>query len=420
MRKWTTILCVFLLFTNWSCHSDHHKLARNKKSGPKKISNREQRQKLTVKKKKMTGIAGLLASQEQKNKTECPSKSKKKYKTSGELQSSKEKIKGEIDGGKASLSISYETLEFDVVYLEKSSLDIPTFKQFKNNMTDFTADGEKEFQLILSKIRVYLGDNTDGDGVSLRIWGSASQIPTSFDPSKPNNNIHPDGRSIRGKTSIENNRLLAHARAQELAKKIKAVFVKIDIQMPTLDKIKVGETKWTSDVQRALDEAYLAGDKQRMEEIFEPFQKEQFVKVESDEIFMKAIQPNKIKMYTMIAAPRFKFHGEEIRSKYIISKQTYDFLSSNELRFESEEERTKYLKKNGFHLKSVFVDHKQRWYLYKGKEELDIITNGQSYDRILASHQNEIVDKRDYDILEHILTEQALQEKKFKYVALKH
>ena len=107
----------------------------------------------------------------------------------------------------------------------------PNSKWLENHITKkiqtqkrFLKTLEEQFKLIIKEIRQYLGaNNKTGEGVTLKIFGSASQIPTSFDPSKPNNNIRPDGSSIPGRTSIENNKKLAQARALELANKIKKV-----------------------------------------------------------------------------------------------------------------------------------------------------------------------------------------------------
>ena len=320
MERYVIITLVLSSFLNFSCQYDNHSYAISSKKRPQKISKKEQRKKLTVKKSKLAGVATIFTSQEQKNKIECPAKNKRKYKAPGELQSVKDKRGGEIEANIASLEIRKDLIEFDIVYFDKSNLDIPTFKQFRNNMTDFTADGEKEFQAIISKIRVYLGDNTDGQGVTLQVWGSASQIPTSFDPTKPNNNIYSDGQSIKGQTTIENNRLLALERAKELAKKIKSVFQSIYIVIPDLGGVQIGDTKWTDSVQKKLDSAYLVGDRELMEQIFAPFQKEQFVKVESDEVFMKAVKPNRVKMYSLTASPKIVLEGESIRARYIISQ----------------------------------------------------------------------------------------------------
>ncbi len=418
MKRYAITLFVLTFFLNSSCQYDQFSYAISSKKRPKKISKKEQRQKLTVKKTKLTGVATVFTSQEQKNKIECPAKNKRKYKAPGELQSSKDKKNGDIEANSACLAIRSDLIDFDVVYFDKSSLNIPTFKQFKNNMTDFTADGEKEFQAIISKIKVYLGDNTDGRGVTLKVWGSASQIPTSFDPSKPNNNISSEGQSIKGQTSIENNRLLAQERAKELAGKIKSVFNNITIVIPDLGGVQIGETQWTDSVQKKLDSAYLVGDRELMEQIFEPFQKEQFVKVESDEVFMKAVKPKRVKMYSMTASPKIVLGGESIRARFIISQGSFEFFSANNLMFKNEANRLKFLNKNGFKIKHMQFDGQDRWYIYRSKEELEVITNNQSYNRILASHQNDIVDRRDYDVLEEILVQQALKEKRFKYVAI--
>lgn len=409
-------LIVTLLALVFSCQHQHHKLANHKKTKPQKITKKEIRNKLTTKKKKPTKLADFFTSQEKQNKTACPDKRSQKDKEPGELQKSKGNIEANDSDNRARLRFGVEVISFDIVYLEKSKLDIPSFKQFKNNMTDFTANGEIEFETIIAKIRKYLGENTDGSGVSLRIFGSASQIPTSFDPNLPNNNIQVDGSSIKGKTSVENNKKLARARALELAKKIEAIFVNIQIVTPSLDDIQIGQTPWTREVQKELDKAYLSDNKKRMQEIFEPFQKEQFVKVESDEIFIKTIQPKAVRMYTMIATPRIVQNDEEVKSRFVISKKTYLKLNEGPKGFDSPEKRELYLKKEGFHFRPVVINNELRWHLIHGHHEKHVLHHSDQYKRIVQSYEAGMVDKRDYATLEQILTEQELKAKRYKYI----
>lgn len=410
------ISAMFLMMVmGTSCQNNRQKLATHKKVKPQKITKKDRR-KLTVKKQKTSKIAELFTSQEKQNKTACPDKNSTKDKEPGELQKSKGKFKDGDKDETASIRLGVEVINFDIVYMEENKLDIPSFKQFKNNMTDFTAHGEIEFRTIIDKITMYLGENTDGRGVTLQIYGSASQIPTSFDPSLPNNNIQADGSSIKGQTSIENNRKLAQARALELAKKIKAIFSNIEIDTPSLDEIQIGETPWTKEVQQRLDKAFLAGDKKAMEEVFAPFQKEQFVKVESQETFIKTIHPNSVRMYTLIAQPRIKVDGEEIKSRFVISKATYLTLSNGKTGFDNYETREKYFKRHGLTIRQKMVAGEQRWYLLHGHKEKHLLNYSDEYKRILESHHLKMVDKRDYDVLEQILTEIELREKRYTYV----
>ena len=262
----------------------------------------------------------------------------------------------------------------------------------------------------------YLGENTDGYGVTLKIWGSASQIPTSFDPSKPDNNIKKNGESIKGQTSIENNKMLAYARAMSLSQKIESIFKRINIITPSLSEITLGRTKWTRGVQRELDKAYLAGDMKKMEEVYAPFQKEQFVKVESHETFIKTIQPKSISMYNLIATPRIDHNGKPIKSRFIISKETYLEMSKEKLAFDTPEIRVKYLKRKGYQIEPVSINGEKRWYITKGNEEHNVVHESNDYQRILESYESKMVDKRDYRVLEKILTQKELDEKRYKYI----
>ena len=410
-----TALFVLLLISGSSCHNKLQKITTHKKIQPKKITKKESK-KLTVKRKKRSKISNLFTSQEKQNKTSCPDRNSQKYKEPGELQKSKKRLKGRDEDESARFRLGVEVINFDIVYVEESKLDIPSFKQFKNNMTDFTADGKLEFENIIAKIKMYLGENTNGKGVTLEIFGSASQIPTSFDPSLANNNINEDGSSIKGKTNIDNNKELARERALELAEKIKSVFINIRIETPSLEEITIGETPWNKEVQAHLDKAYLAGNKKEMKRIFEPFQKEQFVKVKSKETFIKTIQPNSIRMYTLIATPRIVIDGDPVKSRFVISKNTYLQLNEGRKGFDHAEKRDHFFKKKGLHTMQKIINNEKRWYLIHGHKEKHLLHYSEEYKRILESHRIKIVDKRDYDILEKILTKIELKEKRFKYV----
>jgi hypothetical protein len=332
------------------------------------------------------------------SKTDCPDKTERK--TSN--------YEGNVTPtntltSKANLVRSTNSVHFDVIQLEDIHLDIPAFKQFKNNMTDFTADGEHQFQLIIQKIGIYLGTNYAGKGVTLKIMGSASQIPTSFDPDKPNNNINPDGSSIIGKTSIEHNRKLAKARADELAKKIIAVFPSIQIITPKLEEIQLGATKWTKECQLELSKAFKKGDKAAMQKVYEPFQKDQWVKVESKEKTSKTIQPESIRMYMISTTPFLKYQlsNEEIpvKSVFIVSKKTYEMIEENKT-FNSIEERDQYLETLGL---KIFLEQKgttNRWYLLNGLEEINAFKTTNYNEKVYKLYELGIVDNLDEEILE--------------------
>ena len=349
----------------------------------------------SVSKDKTRKILGIFPVSQKGPKLDCPDKTKKKAEV---LDNSY------ANSTKASLVRSSKTVNFDVVQLEDVHLDIPAFKQFKNNMTDFTSDGEQQFHEIILKIGVFLGTNHEGKGVSLKIMGSASQIPTSFDPTKPNNNINPDGSSIYGKTSIENNRLLAKARADELAKKIKEIFPSINVITPSLDEIKIGETKWTPEVQAALNEAVVKKEKEAVQAIYEPFQKDQWVKVESKERSSRKVKPESIKMYMVSTTPNLKtsLNGEEtpIKSVFIISKKTFEEIGDH-LIFSSVEGRDKFLESHGLSVYSEVKNGVTRWYLLQDGEEVDAFHIKDYTERVYKLYELGIVDNMDEEILEN-------------------
>lgn len=360
-------------------------------------------------------LVDIFVSQQKQNEVKCPSKVKKKANEYGKVSYPKDEVDGSAGTDEVMIIRRSREIEFDIVHIEEKKLNIPAFKQFKNNMTDFTRGGEEQFKEIIIQIKEYLGDNTDGEGVTLFITGCASQIPTSFDPSKPNNNINSDGTSIHGETSVENNRLLALARATELANKIQSIFKNIKIVVPTLSEIELGKTQWTHAVQKELDAAFLTGDKGKMMEVFEPFQKEQFVKVESHETFMKTVQPNSIKMYTVSFVPRIVRDGNEIKGALVVSAETFWSLGPNR-KFSDANERDKYLKEVGLELVSTEINGEQRWMLTGSKAEKNAVKTKGDYEKILRLHEFDMVNEKDRDVLETIITEKYLKENKFKYI----
>ncbi|MDX2188477.1 MAG: hypothetical protein SFY32_01325 [Bacteroidota bacterium] len=304
---------------------------------------------------------------------------------------------------KANLIRSTYSVNFDVIELDDIHLDIPAFKQFKNNMTDFTADGEHEFHNIIEKIGVFLGTNYEGKGVTLKIMGSASQIPTSFDPHLPNNNINPDGSSIIGQTSIANNVKLAKARADELAKKIKQVFPSLQIITPSLDDIELGPTVWTKEHQLELSKCFAKKDKAGMEKVYEPFQKDQWVKVESQGRSSKSIKPESLKMYMVSTTPNLKalINDQEtvIRSVFIISKKTYEMIGDNHM-FNSPIDRDDFIDKMGLKIFYQVKNGNMRWYMLNGIDEINAFKINDYNEKVYRLYELGIIDSMDEQILE--------------------
>lgn len=391
------------------------KIRTHKRKNLKKLSAKNDHTKLHTRSIKQWSVLDLFRDEQKRKELKCPDRHSAKSKDKGKFKDPNE----EIEDAGASIKRFTRGIHFDIIELEAAFLDIPAFKQFENNMTNFTADGEEQFKEIVSKIRDYLGDNTNGYGVTLKIIGSASQIPTSYDPTKPNNNINTDGSSIIGQTSIENNKRLAQARAMELAKKIKEIFSQIEIVTPELNEIELGKTVWDLDAQKRLSDAHIRKDSAAREKVFEPYQKEQFVKVESQESYMKTIKPEAIDMYMVSVRPKivYDIEGgvEKTISSFIVSKNTYNKIEGA-LRFESVEERDVYLKSMGL---SKMYDERlgeKRWYLYASLEELRAIEMQDNYERIYTMYELGIVDEGDKEILKEIIREKYLKSHKKKII----
>ena len=359
------------------------------------LGKKEKNKKLFNKKKEKVKIT---------KKYKCPDKPEKKTVVEGNIKDPEEEVEVDL----ASIRRFEKKIFFDIVFIKQAELEIPAFKQFKNNMTDFTRHGEEQFKEIIQKIREYLGENTSGKGITLRIIGSASQIPTSYDPSKPNNNINADGSSKIGQTSIENNRKLAQARALELAKKIQLVFPEIGIATPSLEEITLGGTPWDSKTQKALNDAVIRADEEAKKAVFEPFQKEQFVKVESQGQYEKKIKPKTIEMHLVSTRPRITYNenGKEKEIiRFITSSALYDRIGENKT-FPTAEERDAYLKAEGF---EIYQHPKtKKWYMYQSKAELEAIKIVDNYKRIYEMYEVGIVEEKERDTLKEIITEKYL------------
>lgn len=413
MRNYITLIsiniCFFLLL---GCHFHPSKKKRKDKRQQPKNS-------ISTKRKKNNtfSLTNIFVSKQKRMALKCPTGTNKTNSRKGRITTNQ----GNRDENGVSIQRRFRSIQFDIIELEEYKLDIPAFKQFLNNHTDFTENGEEQFKLIIQEIRTYLGKgNTTGKGVTLKVIGSASQIPTSFDPSKPNNNIRPDGSSIPGKTSIENNKKLAQARALELAKKIKLVFKNIEIETPTLQEIKLGKTKWDANAQRRLNDAHLRKNQKGKELVYQPFQKDQYVKVESKESKKRTIKPNAIKMYVAYAVPRMVYHQENDSTevgRFIISENTYNALGKNSLRFKNAEVREKFLKNKNL---EIYLEEKgdgeKRWYLLHGHNEKHTfhIHNSKNDDkkRLYKLYQLGIINDKDKVLLEEVITERYLKKHK--------
>ncbi|TAF75520.1 MAG: hypothetical protein EAZ53_05315 [Bacteroidetes bacterium] len=308
---------------------------------------------------------------------------------------------------KANLIRSTQTLKFNLVEVNDIQLNIPAFKQFKNNRTDFTEDGEHVFKEITEKIKLFLGTDNKNKPFLLHIAGSASQIPTSFDPKKPNNNLKPDGSSISGQTSLENNKLLAKARADELAKKLKHLFPTLSITSPNLAEIKIGEEKWNWQHQKELAEAIKKKDRKAMDLIFEPFQKDQWVVVNSSDRTTKKIQPESVKMFMVSTSPPLKSKIENkeqfVKTIFIVSKNTYDKVGPTKI-FGSIAERDKFLRKMSLKIFHQDKDTLSRWYLLSGKEELNAFNTKDYEEKVWKMYKLGIADIADEALLQKLIT----------------
>jgi hypothetical protein len=304
------------------------------------------------------------------------------------------------------------TIKFNPVNLTERKLEIPSFMHFKNNQTDFTASGEEEFKSLVEKTKLFLGANKRGYGVQFHISGCASQIPTSFDFTKPNNNILPDGTSIKGKTSIQNNKMLALSRAIEMGKKIKAEFPDIGIEIPTLQQIKLGTTPWNAQKQKQLNKAYEKKDTAAIANLYEPYQKDQYVTVKTNEYTQESVQAKTVFSYLITISPALvsEQNGQKIViNEFLVSENSFNKLTSA-VTFKNTDERDEYL----HDVLKVAIVHKsynnhEHWFMLTPKESLGL-RQTDDYRKVKSLHRDKIYDVKDRDILQEVLIKEAINE----------
>ena len=375
--------------------------------------------------KKSTYDKNQYPEQKEKEKKEefedkCPHKLKKKKKTNGVVitKGSKHNKKLKDATGIVSIVKNAHEINFDIVHLDETSLQTPVFKQFENNKVDFTNEGEDQLTDFIQHIQSLLGDHTEASQITISIIGSASRIPTSFDPSKPNNNLNPDGSSISGQTSIENNILLAQARAVHLVQNIKKHFPNIKVIEPHVDQITLGETQWTPQLQKELNDAVIKGDSVRVKEIFKPFQKEQYVKVVSNATFVKTVTPEALPVYSVNMYPTIvNWSGdkiEEIDGPIIVSGRTYRILGEH-LIFNSEEERDVFLDTRGIELFKTNIGGRLMWFLVSCKEEKEALNLHNDEAKITEMYRLGMVHHYTKTTLETILVQECLNENRFTF-----
>lgn len=300
---------------------------------------------------------------------------------------------------------------FQKTHVEECNLDVPIFKQFENNRVKLTPEGEQELKTFIEHIRHFLDNSKSGTKITLQIEGSASQIPTSFDPTKPNNNLNADGSSITGQTSIENNRKLALARALHMAEKIQKVYPFINVLSPTLTDIKLGETKWTKTHQLNLNKAVIANDQGAIQKVFEPFQKEQFVRVSSNATFIKTTNPKNLMMYAVSTYPKLVHEAsdseERIHGPLIVSKRTYKLIGGN-LDFATAEQRDHFFKQKGIKLKKTTIGDDSVWFLIATPEEHQALELEDEYQKVAAMYALGIIHHNSYETLESIVMQECI------------
>ncbi len=410
------LLGITLFLYGCTTSSSHGQFASKKKKKHETFTKKDQA-KLKTHRMPAFSFATLFGSKAHRVKATCPNylKSEKNVKLT-DIKPELEVNNGIPQKRAASLLVKTDIMEFDIMELGENKLDIPEFKQFKNNRSEFTANGNEQFDKIITQLKDYLGDNTLGEGLTLRIRGSASQIPTSYHPKKENFGINLDGSSIKGQTNVKNNVYLAHARAMQLAYSIKKVYPLIQVLTPEFEDIELGATQWNQKTQKALDKAHIAGDRAGKELVFEPFQKEQFVIVESKDLFVKTIKPNAIKTYTVAAVPRLKFNqdGEEveIKGQLIISERTFQLLKNSHLKFQNTDDREVFMQENN--LKVVQVD--DRWHLVSNGNEEKALRINDLNKRLAELYKLNMNHDADYLHITELVKKHHLQNNKYKYI----
>lgn len=169
--------------------------------------------------------------------------------------------------GKTSASFKANSISIGLVYgkgLEGSEqtkdtvvtkdLKVQENDLFKYNRTSVQTDKES-YKKMLAQVEKFVEENPDAR-FEITVHGNSSQVPTSYDNTKDNNNLGDNFKSLPGQAEVQNNKMLAQDRADAL---LKQILVDLKVKNPDiLKKISsvnttsaIGDVEYANDPQNA-------------------------------------------------------------------------------------------------------------------------------------------------------------------------
>jgi len=166
--------------------------------------------------------------------------------------------------GKSSVTLKGNSMSIGLVYghglesQDKSQvsqeLEVQENDLFKYNRTTVQTDRES-YKKMISDIEEFVEKNPNAQ-FEITVHGNSSQVPTSYDNTKANNNLGDGFKSLPGQATVDNNKMLAQDRSDAL---LKQVLVDLKSKNPDiLKKIKsvkttsaIGDIDYNNDPQNA-------------------------------------------------------------------------------------------------------------------------------------------------------------------------
>lgn len=300
----------------------------------------------------------------------------------------------------ASIEVKKEDVKFEKVDLKKSLFKVPDFKSFQKDKALFDKQGALLFKDVLEEVRLYLGDNATGKDITLLVSAGSSQRPSFFNAAIP---------SQKAKAALVNNGKLALSRSALIRSKLVEEFPEINVEIPSLGKIVLGKTAWSSEVQAQWQEAVKNNDEYLMSSILIPFLKEEYIRIESAPEFYKTVRPRTTDIYTISVHPplTYEFNGnKESISDFIISQKLFRKIGGR-IEFTDLADKDLFLERQNC---DIYQNPKTKtWFMFQSDAELNAMKIEDLDERIKALFEVGIVEDKNSEILKEVLISKYLE-----------
>jgi len=169
--------------------------------------------------------------------------------------------------GKTSFSVKGNSISIGLVYgkgiegnetpgdsTSTEQLSVKENDLFKYNRTTVQTDKDS-YKEMINQIEVFVEKYPEAK-FEITVHGNSSQVPTSYDNTKDNNNLGDNFKSLPGQAGVDNNKMLAQDRADAL---LKQVLVDLKVKDPDILKritgvnttSKIGDIEYANDPQNA-------------------------------------------------------------------------------------------------------------------------------------------------------------------------